>query len=417
MRLYPEPAREIPVYAEKDVVVAGGGPAGVCAAIAAARCGADTLLIERFAYPGGTATASLMGNINGYRNQKKPDATQTVKGIAAEIIYALREIDGLGVSPYEQEEYDMDKGELSYSYAVDTEKLKLVLLRMLLDAGVQMLLHTMAVDVIMDNGNLKGVIVENKSGRQAILGKAIVDASGDADIAAKAGAPFWQVIKDEAPRMSDNLMYKVCCPNATDSDKLHAVKIGKTAIVWGPGGIVMNGCDATELSAAEVKVRQQVYDHFESVKAKIPAFKDAFIVETAPMIGIRQTRFIEGEYKLTADDAINGARFDDVIAISSCPIIHFYGYRRYLEHEGYDIPYRCLLPRQVENLVVVGRSISSEQQPYESHRAMAPVMAIGQAGGVSAALAAESGISPRKLDVREIQETLIYQGAELRMEI
>lgn len=415
MKEYLEPARAIPVHAETDVVVVGGGPAGFCAAIAAARCGAKTLLIERFAYAGGTATASLMGNINGYRNQKKPDTTQTVKGIAAEVIFALRDIDGLGVSPYEQDEYDMDRGELSYSYAVDTEKLKFVCLRMLVEAGVDLLFHTVAVDVIMDGDKLKGVIIENKSGRQAVFAGVVVDASGDADIAARAGVPFWQVKKDEAPRMNDNLMYKICCPSVTAGQKLPGVVVGKTAILWGPGGIVMDGCNASELSAAEVEVRQKVYEHFEEMKTKVPAFQDALIVETAPMIGIRQTRFVEGEYKITADDAINGTRFDDVVAISSCPIIHYYGYRRYLEHEGYDIPYRSLVPKNVDNLLVAGRCISSEQQPYESHRAMAPIMAIGHAAGVAASLASNSKVAPRVLDVKTVQTTLIEQGAELRL--
>ena len=416
MQSYLEPARKIPVYGEKDVIVVGGGLAGLVAAIAAARLGANTLLIERFAYPGGTATVSLMGNINGFRNQKKPDSTQTVKGIAAEIILALHKINGLGVSPYEQEEYDIEKGELSYSYAVDTEKLKLVCLRMLVEAGVETLFHTMAVDVIQEGNDLKGVIIENKSGRQAVFGNIVVDASGDADIAARAGAPFWQVKRDEAPRMNDNLMYKICCPNAGEHDKLPGVRVGRTLIVWGPGGIVMNGCDACELSAAEVEVRGKVYEHFEDLKSRTPSLQDAVVVETAPMIGIRQTRFVEGEYKLTADDAIYGARFEDVVAISSCPIIHYYGYRRYLEHEGYDIPYRCLIPRTIENLLVAGRCISSEQQPYESFRAMAPIMAIGHAAGVAAALAAKQRTPPRKLDVHQVQLTLMAQGAELRVE-
>jgi hypothetical protein len=123
---------------------------------------------------------------------------------------------------------------------------------------------------------------------------------------------------------------------------------------------------------------------------------------------------VEGEYTLTAEDAIEGRRFEDVAAISSCAIISYYGYRRYLEHEGYDIPYRCLVPKKVDGLLAAGRCISSEQQPYESHRAMAPIMAIGQAAGTAAALCCETDATPRGLDVGRLQETLMAQGAELR---
>ena len=141
---------------------------------------------------------------------------------------------------------------------------------------------------------------------------------------------------------------------------------------------------------------------------------NAKVIETPPLLGIRQTRFIEGEYKLTAEDAIEGRRFDDVVAISPCAIIHYYGYRRYLEHEGYDIPYRCLVPKKIDNLLVAGRCISSEQQPYESHRAMVNIMAIGQAAGVAAALCSRHQVTPRALDVPLLQGALLNQGVELR---
>lgn len=186
-------------------------------------------------------------------------------------------------------------------------------------------------------------------------------------------------------------------------------------MVWGPGVGPIDGVDADQLSQAEVAARLRVYEDFRSKQAQHPELADAQVIETPPLLGIRQTRFIEGEYKLTAEDAIEGRRFEDVVAISSCAIIHYYGYRRYLEHEGYDIPYRCLVPRKVENLLIAGRCISSEQQPYESHRAMIPMMAIGQAAGTAAALAAMKRVLPRDLDVAELQRTLIAQGAELRM--
>ena len=165
MKKYLGPAREIDVSGEYDVIVVGGGPAGLATAIASGRNKAKTLLIEQLGYLGGTATASLMINLNGFRNQVEPDSVQTVKGIAQEIILELHKLDGLGKSPYKQKEYDIEKGELSYSYCVDPEKFKYVTLKMVHEAGVDMLFHTYFCDAIMEDNELKGVIVENKSGR------------------------------------------------------------------------------------------------------------------------------------------------------------------------------------------------------------------------------------------------------------
>ena len=410
---YREPARDLPIARTTDVLVVGGGPAGVAAAIAAARAGAKTLLIERFGYLGGTATASLMACINGFRNQVEPDATQTVRGIAEEIILRLKAMDGLGRSPYQQKSYPTEPGKLEYSYAVDTEKLKYVTLKMCVEAGVDLLFHTWFCDQIVDSAAVRGAIVENKSGRQALMAKVVVDASGDADLAARAGAPCWQVRGDEAPRLNDGLMYRIEF-GAKRPEGEYNCDFGGNAVVWGPAVGPINGVDAEQVSQAETDARLRVYEDFAEKQKEHPELADAKVIETPPLLGIRQTRFIEGEYKLTADDAISGRRFDDVVAISSCPIIHYYGYRRYLEHEGYDIAYRCLIPKAVDNLLVAGRSISSEQQPYESHRAMAPIMAIGQAAGAAAALCSQTGVRPRDLDVTRLQQLLISQGVELR---
>lgn len=410
-----EPARDIPVAREADVVVVGGGPAGLSAAVAAARSGAQTVLVERFGYLGGTATASLMACINGFRNQVEPDATQTVRGIAEEIVLSLKETDGLGKSPYPQKEYPTKPGQLSYSYAIDVEKFKYVVLRMCVDAGVDLVLHTYCCDSLVEGNVLRGVIVENKSGRQALLGQVTVDATGDGDVAARAGAPFWQTVTDEAPRLTDALMYRIEFGRVRPS-KLHGCDFGTHAVVWGPGVPARDGTDADALSRSEVEARLQVYNDLARKQTQHPELATARVIETPPLLGIRQTRFIEGEYKLTADDAIEGHRFGDVVAISSCPIIHYYGYRRYLEHEGYDIPYRCLVPLKVEGLLVAGRCISSEQQPYESHRAMVPIMAIGQAAGTAAALACQDRVHPRVLDVKALQAALVAEGVELRLE-
>jgi 2-polyprenyl-6-methoxyphenol hydroxylase-like FAD-dependent oxidoreductase len=414
MKTYREPARDIPIGREADVLVAGGGPAGLAAAIAAARAGAKTVLVERFGYLGGTATASLMACVNGFRNQVEPDSTQTVRGIAEEIILRLEELDGLGRSPYDQKEYPTEAGALAYSYAIDTEKFKHVVLKLCVEAGVDLLFHTYVCDSIAEQGALRGIVVENKSGRQAVLAQATIDATGDADVAARAGASFWQARGNEAPRLTDGIMYRIQFGQSRPSG-VFACDFGRNAVVWGPGLPAIDATNADELSRAETEARLRIYDDFAGKQREHPELTDARVIETPPLLGIRQTRFVEGEYKLTAQDAISGRRFEDVVAISSCPIISYYGYRRYLDHEGYDIPYRCLVPKGIDDLLIAGRCISSEQQPYESHRAMAPIMAIGQAAGAAAALSVESGAHPRGIDVKRLQQLLRSQGAELRL--
>ena len=410
MRLYHEPARDIPIADEFDVIVVGGGPAGTAAAIAAARTGARTLLVEQFGYLGGTATASLMACINGFRNQVAPDDTQVVRGIAEEIVLRLKALDGLGKSPYPQQEFPTTPGQLSYSYAIDTELFKYVLLQLCQEAGVELLLHAWFAQPIVANETIQGVLVECKSGRLALMGTVIIDTSGDGDVAARAGAPFWQTRGDEAARLNDALMYRVTLARE-GSPQTMTCDLGSTHVLWGPGAGPIDATNAWELSAAEVHTRLGIYADLDKKQSKDAALIGARVVETPPLLGIRQTRFIRGEYTLTAQDALDGTPFGDAIAASPCPIIHYYGYRRYLEHQGYGIPYRCLVPLSVEQLLVAGRCISSEQEPYESHRAMVPIMAIGQAAGTAAALCARQGVSPRLLPVEKLRETLREQGA------
>jgi hypothetical protein len=409
---YREPEKELPVYGRFDVIVVGGGPAGFAAALASARNGADTLIVERFPFFGGTATASLMLNINGFRNQVKPDGLQTSKGIPEEVILNLKEIDGLGISSYKQEQYPDEKGKMSYSYAIDGEKTKYILTKMLYDAGVHIMFHTIFADSIMEGNNLTGIIVENISGRQAIFGKVIIDASGDAAVSYKAGVPCWQADLKKDKHLPNCLMYKVSIDHE-NAGKLGGPLTKNSLILWGPISET-DGVNADDITRGEIETRLKVFEHFKNTqKNRSPLLDNAYIVETAPHLGIRQTRFIEGLYKSSADDALTGRKFEDSIAMSACPIINYYGYRRYLEHEGYEIPYRSLLPQKVEGLIVAGRCISSDQQSYESWRAMAPTMSIGEAAGTSAAICVKTKKSPKEVDVKLVRDQLIRQGAEI----
>jgi hypothetical protein len=410
--VYREPEKELPIYGRFDVIVVGGGPAGFAAALASVRNGAKTLIIERFPFFGGTATASLMLNINGFRNQVKPDGLQTSKGIPEEVILRLNEIDGLGISSYKQEQYPTEKGKMTYSYAIDGEKTKYILTKMLYDEGVHILFHTIFADAIMEGNNIVGVVVENISGRQAVFGKVIIDASGDATVSYKAGVPYWKADLMNDKHLPNCLMYKVSA-DPKYSDQLGGPRTKNTLLLWGPTSDT-DGVNADDLTKGEIETRLKVFEHFRNAQeSRSPLLNDAYIIETAPHLGIRQTRFIEGLYKTTADDAIQGRKFDDSIAMSACPIISYYGYRRYLEHEGYEIPYRCLLPQKVEGLIVAGRCISSDQQSYESWRAMAPTMSIGEAAGTSAALCVKTQKSPKEIDVEMLRNQLIKQGAEI----
>ena len=410
---YLEPAKEIDVYGQFDVIVVGGGVAGWSAAVASARAGAHTLIIERFPYFGGTATASLMENIVGFRNQVQPNGIQTTKGLGEELILKLLEMKGAEKSrnAYESEQRADVKGDLSYNYAFDTEKFKYATLKMAVDSGLNILFHTYFSDVIMDGNAVTGIIFENKTGRQAAFAKVVVDASGDGDVALKAGVPYWQTRGDENSRLNDCLMYKI---SGFDPDtKAPGCLINDTMVVWGPSPGAANGADADELTGEEIKTRLAVYEDMAEKIQKFPDLAGANIVDTGSLLGIRQTRFIEGVYAITGDDVLEGRVFEDSVAMGANPVIHHFGYRRFLTHEGYDIPYRCFLPKVADGLLVAGRCMSSDQIAYESWRAMAHIFAIGEAAGVAASISAKYGVQPRDIDIKKLQSALIAAGAEI----
>jgi hypothetical protein len=410
---YQEPAKELNVYGEFDVIVVGGGVAGWSAAVAAGRAGANVLIVERFPFFGGTATASLMANIVGFRNQVQPDGIQTTKGLGEELMLDLLKINGAEKSrnAYESAARSNQKGDLSYNFAFDTEKFKYLTLKKAVDAGVKILFHTWFSDVIKNGDTVDGIIFENKSGRQAAYAKVVVDASGDGDVALRSGVPFWQTKADEASRLNDCLMYKIA--GFSPDTKASGCLFGNTMVVWGPSPGATNAADGDELTQEEIKVRLSVYDDLEAKIKNNPDLSGSSVIDTGALIGVRQTRFFEGEYALTGDDVLEGRTFEDSIAMAANPVIHYYGYRRFLTHEGYDIPYRCLVPKKVDRLLVIGRCMSSDQIAYESWRAMAHIFAIGEAAGLAASISAKDNVVPRSIDIQKLQKALICAGAEI----
>jgi hypothetical protein len=405
---------DTPVVERHQVVVAGGGPSGVIAAAAAARSGADTLLIERYAFLGGNGTAGLMTCYNGFRNQRPPEVLQTVKGIPAEYIAEIVRLGGVAeMDNYEiNAQHDVRKGDIPYTVPFDPEAAKIASLNLLRKEGVKLLLHSWVVAPMLDGSRVTGVIVHSKSGRQAIAADIVIDCTGDGDIAAAAGAPFMGPAAT-GDRMPMSLMYSLGGLPDSVKGPFGGIRIGNRVVRWGPGASG-DGLNVKNLTRAEVESRLKLWDQVQEMRKK-PGMESLFLNYVATNIGVRETRRIAGEYTVTEKDAIDGKRFPDVVAISSNPMPSYRGKRYFFQHPGFDIPYRSLVPQKVEGLVLSGRCISCEQGPFQSARSMAPAMAVGHASGCAAAMAATSGVPPRKLDVKALQKLLMSQNAELRL--
>jgi hypothetical protein len=403
-----------PVVGHYEVVVAGGGPSGFIAALAAARSGARTLLLERYPFLGGNGTAGLMTCYNGFRNQKPPEALQTVKGIPAEYIAELVRLGGIAeMDNYaKQFPHDAAKGDLPYCIGFDPEAAKVAMLNLIKKEGVSLRLHSWVVAPMLDGSRVTGVVVESKSGRQALAADIVIDATGDGDIAARAGAPFMGPA-EKGDRMDMSLMYRLGGVPASVKDSFGGIRIGDRVVRWGPG-FGGDGLDVENLTRAEAEGRIRLWEQVQQLR-KQPGMESLYLMQTATGIGVRETRRILGEYTVTEQNAIKGTRFPDVIAISSNPMPSYHGRRFFFEHEGFDIPYRSLVPQKVDGLVLTGRCISCEQGPFQSARSMAPAMAVGHASGCAAALSAKGRLAPRNLDVKSLQNLLLSQKAELRM--
>jgi len=410
MKTVLEPSRELPVVAEPEVAVIGGGPGGMVAALASARSGARTLLIERYGFVGGMATAGLMTSFNGFRNEHAPDHVQTVRGIAQELVDRLLAAGGASACTAHGNFGELQPGRCPYAVSFDPEVLKRVALAMLSEAGVEMMLHTVFADTRTEGRNVSAVVVENKSGRQAVQAGIYVDATGDGDLAARAGARYEPA--QAGPRMMGmTLMYRVVgIPQPTANER--RLWINDLTTVWGPGMGDLDGANASDLTAAEIRARRALEEHLSHLREKFP---QAQLAATATNIGVRETRRIVGLYTITEEDVLSGRPQHDSIAVSSNPVPDYYGERRFLDHLGFEIPYRSLVPADLDNVLLAGRCISAGQPAFQSARSMAPNMAISQASGTAAAMCISAHCRPADLEAAALQRQLEQDGAVVRV--
>jgi len=453
------PPREAPIVAAPDVLVVGGGPSGLGAAIGAAGAGARVVLVERYGFLGGNATAALvmpLTSFHAHRNQV-PDLENTAlfptdQGPGDPVVAgAFRTF----VSRLVSEGGALKPGDRTgYTVPFDPEILKLVAIELLDEAGVQLLLHAFASGVV-GRERVDGVVFETKSGPIVIRARVVVDCTGDGDIAAAAGAPY-EIGRDADGLVQPmTLMFRMAefereafaayvrehpdqwrgvhglwdlVERATEAGELdlpredilffgtphpREVSINSTRVT----GVL--GTNVWDLTRAELEGRRQYRQLVAFLRRWVPGFERSYAIQTGVNIGVRETRRITGLYRLTGKDIMAARKFDDAIARGAYPIdIHNpEGRGTILERvppgEAYDIPLRCLVPRRVDNVLVAGRCISGTHVAHSSYRVMPTSMATGQAAGVCAAVAARDGRAVGDVAAEEVQDELLRQGADL----
>ena len=443
-----EPARATPVFGEYDVVVLGGGPAGIAAAAASVRHGTRTLLVERYGFLGGMGTAAGVTNFCGLHANVHGEIVQVVHGVADDLLARMRALGGLN-----EPHLIFDR---IHAQAYDIAAFKCAADALLLGAGAELLFHAFAVGVSRpgDNDPIDALLLETKSGRVAVRACCFIDCSGDGDLAHFAGVAMEK--GDEAGALLyPTLMFRVGNVDAvrageawrTIPERMDAaeaagdfhfprrgaiVRPQKHAYEWrvnvtqlkNADGSATDGTDARSLSAGEVEGRRQAVDYLRFLRTRVPGFEDAYALEIAPQLGIRETRRLVGEATLTADDVLTCADFTDTVGVNGWPLeLHVAGDVEWrwpaAGSRGFNqLPYGMLLPRRnsaggVLNVLVAGRCASMTHEGHSAARVSGACFVMGQAAGTAAALSLRQGISPHALPASDLQLALEADGAYL----
>ncbi|MEM7443762.1 MAG: FAD-dependent oxidoreductase [Pseudomonadota bacterium] len=426
-----EAAREVPAIVKSDVVVVGGGAAGVGAAVSAARNGASVTLLERYPHLGGMASGGMVLVLDDMVNGQEI----TVTGIVMEMVERMKAL-GLAVYPPEEDRqtsWEMYRKwarwgafdfhvptqpePIIFAVAFDPDGWKRVSNKLIEETNVNLRLHSWFSEPIVEDGAIKGVICETKLGRQAILGDVVVDATGDLDVAARAGAAYGTgaYIVTTVFRLGDVDVDKAEAFEWDHPEEFKAIDRAAKRIIGGswakwwlktplPGIVWCNcphmtgydGMSVEDLTAAEFDGRARIEKFVDFVQKNLPGFESSYLLGTAEQIGVRQTRQLEGEYVVTKDDVVNRVHFPDTVC----------------RGRDYYTPYRALLPRGPDNLIVAGRHYSATPDAQRMSREIPPCMLQGEAAGVAAALALQGNVSLRDVDPRAIQRQMRKQGAD-----